>query len=219
MSTISGSALITSGGNLQAQNGLAVAAYARARFGSAPIYDSAVPDADPADATTTTGEGQGSEGAWHMDVASGDYWVVVTYSGHRIWELHTASSSGPHTVYNQIISVAEPNASSGVDGTAVDITLASGVRGIDIITEIALVWTSMSTESVQATLTATFDDATTNTMTSTRTTNGTNRLTGLDMTNLHKHGHYLTGLSINVRSSILSSTADVTMSMLALQQP
>jgi len=143
----------------------------------------------------------------------------VTPAAGSTWQSILAAPTGQTVGFIGSTTAATPNAAHGVNGTPVTLAPDAGFVGWPHVEELDLIYASVGTETVTAAVTATFDDGTTATGTFTATSTSTH---GYDAgagssayDALIKSGHYVTGLSLVVQSSIDASTATVTLKVRA----
>jgi hypothetical protein len=117
-------------------------------------------------------------------------------------------------------AAALPSATLNTNGTPVLLLPDTGDTGFVNLDELKLVYAAVGSETVTVTATSTFDDATTASITDTATANATHELT-LDsvISALVKDGHRITQIAIAVKSSINSSTATVTATVVGEEAP
>jgi hypothetical protein len=122
-----------------------------------------------------------------------------------------------------------PSPVAGINGSALNIgalgTLGTpavfsvGMTAFCIPAYFTLVWANMGVETVQATVTATFDDATTAQYSTPRSTNGNAALNTAAITALlTKSGHNVVNYAIVCQSTIPNSTAQVSLNAFVAMQ-
>jgi hypothetical protein len=142
----------------------------------------------------------GAVGSTYTDTATGTQYVMLA-SG---W---TSQASPTPKIYKQTSATTTPSATANTLGAAVTLTPDTGYASIQpqfIVTTIA----NIGSESVTATITATYDDATTNTFNQGAVTvNGSTTAPISVMPNLFKDGRYIVSIGVQIKSSIAASTA------------
>ena len=139
-----------------------------------------------------------------------------------------AATAARNASFIQTGSAATPSATTDTYGTAVTFSPDAGFVGLTHLTALKLVYGSVGSETVTVLLTATFDDETTATLNPpTKTASATEFLSedltfnvsGEDLTSLLKSGHTIETLDVQVKSSIPSSTATVTPTLVGVEVP
>lgn len=107
-------------------------------------------------------------------------------------------------------SAANPSPTADTDGTVVDLMPATNYTALNPFAIDVVFGGTFGAETVTATVTVTYSDATTASVTKTATATGTTSFTNADIMALIKDGVYINKISVKSKSSISSSTANVT---------
>lgn len=130
------------------ENGVTVSAFAESRFTTTPDKGAAFPDANPADATGTTGTTWGTDGSFSLSLTTpGAYWVAATYLSVNYWKrynvggrvVYGTGAPGPGTgapgdmyvdeatanIYGPKIVIANPTVAVTATGTT-SLTIPAG---------------------------------------------------------------------------------------------
>jgi len=114
-----------------------------------------------------------------------------------------------HILKKETTASLSPGATAGTYGTAIDVNPATGYYGI-IPHRIKITANNLGAETLTVRVTATYSDGTTNSVTHDFTSNVSYWLTDDEMETLWKDGVAITKLSFDCASSIDSSTATAT---------
>lgn len=111
-----------------------------------------------------------------------------------------------------------PSATANTDGTGVTMSPSTGENGFGLLGLGQVVFGgTFGSETVTATFTVTFSDATTATVTVTATATGTTALTAANLLGLHKDNVYIKNVVVKAKSTISSSAATATATLLGVQ--